>query len=390
MTFATFTKRFLLVAFVTLLLVALWFFRNTLLLGFLATVLAVGISIPANWLIRRRWPRALANVTAALSVGIVALFLLLWLLPTIAAELGGLLASLPQGVENLAGLYNSLLERSETLARVLPAIEPGEASLSEEEIRQLFEGVVNNGLPILVSGGGVAFNFLTNFILVVFLALLFLADPTAYVKASLYLVPESYRLRMTELWGELYKTLKTWLSALFISISITVTLVLVILGLLGMPNVLVVAVFAGFATFVPNIGAFLPIIPITIFTLADDPVNLFAMVPAYLAIQLVESNVLTPLIVKRELNIPAAGMLLVQIIAGLIFGLLGLLLAVPLLAVVITLVRELYSYDVLGLRGRGLEVSLDKESKLSIVSTKEAVQTKKIPRHPEAEVSSEP
>ena len=374
MPLAAFAKRFLLVVFVALLLAALWFFRNTLLLGFLAVVLAVGISIPANWLVKRRWSRTLANVVAALAVGTVALFLLLWLLPTIAVELGGLLGSLPQGLENLAGLYNGLLERSEALARVLPPIEPGESDLSEAEVQQLFESVVNNGLPILVSGGGVALNFLTNFVLVAFLALLFLADPTAYVKASLYLVPESYRPRMTELWGELYETLRTWLSALFISISITVTLVLTLLGLLGMPNVLVVAVFAGFATFVPNIGAFLPLIPITIFTLADDPLKLFIMVPAYLAIQLVESNVLTPLIVKRELSIPAAGMLLFQIIAGLVFGLLGLLLAVPLLAVVITLVRELYSYDVLGLGGKGLEVTLDRESRLEVSTPHETGQ----------------
>ena len=122
-----------------------------------------------------------------------------------------------------------------------------------------------------------------------------------------------------------------------------------------MPNVLVVAVFAGFATFVPNIGAFLPLIPIAVFTLAESPASILVMVPAYLAIQLIESNVLTPMIVKRQLSIPAAGMLLFQIVAGLVFGLLDILLAVPLLALSITLVRELYSYGVLGLRGETLE-----------------------------------
>ena len=55
-----------------------------------------------------------------------------------------------------------------------------------------------------------------------------------------------------------------------------------------------------------------------------------------------------------------------QIISGLIYGLLGLLLAVPLLAIVITLVRELYSYDLPGLRGEGLEVGLNRESKLEV------------------------
>ena len=147
-----------------------------------------------------------------------------------------------------------------------------------------------------------------------------------------------------------------------------------------MPNVLVVAVFAGFATFVPNIGAFLPLIPITIFTLADDPAKLLIMVPAYLAIQSVESNVLSPLIVKRQLSIPAAGMFVFQIVSGLIFGILGILLAVPLLAVIVTLVRELYSRDVLGL-GEDITVSLDKQ-RLRLeqrTSTKEGKEAEKAP-----------
>ena len=82
------------------------------------------------------------------------------------------------------------------------------------------------------------------------------------------------------------------------------------------------------------------------------------MVVAYLGIQLLESNVLTPSVVRRQLSIPPAATLLTQILAGYIFGVVGVLLAVPLLAVMIALVRELYSYGLLGLRGRTVSVAL--------------------------------
>ena len=70
-----------------------------------------------------------------------------------------------------------------------------------------------------------------------------------------------------------------------------------------------------------------------------------------MAIQLVESNFVTPLVVKHQLDIPVAGILVFQIIAGVLFGLLGVLLAVPLLATLIVIVRELvakhhYHYQV--------------------------------------------
>ena len=155
-----------------------------------------------------------------------------------------------------------------------------------------------------------------------FIALL-LADPLAYLTASLYLVPKGRHERVLRLWAELYHTLKTWLTSLLISITITVGLVWVVLGLLGTPRALIVAAFAGFATFVPNIGAFLPLIPIAVFTLATNPASLLVTAPAYLAIQLLESNVLTPTVVKRQLRIPAAGTLVVQVTAGLVFGLSG-------------------------------------------------------------------
>ena len=360
MSFREFSKRVALVVAVGLLLAALWFLRDTLLLAFFAVVLAVGISIPSGWLQRLGLPRGPANVLSVLFVGTVALVLLLWLLPAIAVELGQLLRGLPRALENAASAYNGLREGNERLGQLLPPAQPAGSSLSEEEFRRLVDEVVSTGLPILISGGGLVVSVVSNLVLVVFIAILSLVDPTAYVTASLYLVPKTYHPRLVALWGELYLTLRTWLSALFTSITITVLLVWVILGLLGMPNVLVVAVFAGFATFVPNIGAFLPLIPITIFTLADDPAKLLIMVPAYLAIQSVESNVLSPLIVKRQLSIPAAGMFVFQIVSGLIFGILGILLAVPLLAVIVTLVRELYSRDVLGL-GEDITVSLDKQ-----------------------------
>jgi len=139
--------------------------------------------------------------------------------------------------------------------------------------------------------------------------------------------------------------------------------------LLGMPNAIVVAVFAGIATFIPNIGAFLPLIPIFIFTLASDPAQLVIYVPVYLLIQFTESNVITPSIVKAELKIPPGALMIFQLLVTLAFGALGLLLAVPLLAILIVLVREIYSYDLLGLRNLEVEMKGNQAGQLVLNET---------------------
>lgn len=368
MTFQAFVKRVLTVVFI-LLLLTLWYLRNTLLLVFAAVVIAVGLSLPARRLQRFGLGRGWSNLVAATAVGLVSLILIVWLVPTLVTGFSDLLAGLSGSVNNLAEVYNRLRIDNETLGSILPPVEvDSSSSLTEAEIRNLLEQALNTGLPVLISGGGAALSVLTNVALVLFIALLLLADPLACLTASLYLVPKHRHARVLGLWAELYRTLKTWLTSLFISITITVLLVWIVLGLLGMPHVAVVAAFAGFATFVPNIGAFLPLIPIAVFTLATNPASFLVMAPAYLAIQLLESNVLTPTVVKRQLSIPAAGTLVVQIVAGLVFGLLGVLLAVPLLAVSITLIRELYSYDALGLRGARVNVTLGRDGQLRFLN----------------------
>jgi predicted PurR-regulated permease PerM len=107
------------------------------------------------------------------------------------------------------------------------------------------------------------------------------------------------------------------------------------------------------------------LIPIAIITLATDPSQFLIMAPAYLLIQMLESSVITPSLIKAELNIPQGGLLLFQLLMTLAFGTLGLLLALPMLAVLIVLVREIYSYDLLGLRSLAIEITTDARGHLT-------------------------
>jgi predicted PurR-regulated permease PerM len=235
--------------------------------------------------------------------------------------------------------------------------------------------VLSSGLPIVVSGFNAILNLASNLAIVLFVAVFFLVDPVSYVKASLYLVPKHNRPRMVEIWNELYQTIDLWLQAQFSSILITVVLVWAVLGgILNMPNSLTVAVIAGFATFVPNIGAFLPIIPIIIFQLADDPARLVIVLPAYLIIQLLESNVLTPTIVRAELDIPSGALMIFQVVAAFLFGAMGVLLAVPLLAILITLVREIYSFDLLQLRHQPVSLGWNEAGKMVLIERTEDIE----------------
>ena len=342
-------------------------------MGFAAALIAVGISIPTTWLqqlgLRRPWAIAVATMGVALAF----IFLILLVVPRLFTEVVVLLSSIPAALRTLLTLYTQLRESNQYLAAALaplPSADTVLADFTPERAQEILNQFLTAGVaiaPTLLGGVESILSVLISFVLVLFIAIFFLVDPQSYIRASLYLLPAHHHRRAMAVWKELYATLRAWITALSLSISITVGLVWLILGvMLGLPNSLVVAVFAGLATFIPNIGAFLPIIPITIFTLTSEPSNLLLYIPVYLAIQLTESNIITPAIVKAELEVPSGGLLIFQLLMTLAFGALGLLLAVPMLALLIVLVRELYSYDQLGLRNAAIELEINDQGHLQL------------------------
>ncbi len=373
MSFQEFFKRIAVVFLGIIILLGVWKVRGTLILAFLGIVLAVALSIPVNWLHRkRRWRRTWAIVFTVFIFLVVVFLVYLILFPTIFDEISRLFLSIPAAYRSLINLYEQFRGSNEIIADFFP---PFDGSGKVDPVDQLLDQVLNSlgpivgtGVPIILNSIGSLASIVLNFVLAVFLAILFLVDPLSYVKASLYLFPLSYHQRVLNLWNQLYQTLTTWIRALSFSITVTVLLVWLVLGvLLGSPNALIVAVFAGVATLIPNIGFWLPLLPILIFNLAADPAQLLVVIPAYLIIQIVESNFITPSIVKAELNIPAAGMMVCQLIFGILFGALGLFLAVPAVAVIIDMIREVISYGWLGLRGVKIQLFTEPSGRVGFV-----------------------
>jgi predicted PurR-regulated permease PerM len=359
MSTTTFLKRLLIVGVAIVLLLSLWYLRSIWLLGFAAVVIAVGISIPAHGLQQHGLPRNPSLLLTTLVIGVLVIFLILWIVPTIINETGTVLTELPQMWQEIGQHYETWRAGNNRLTQLLPPFSMAELNQADgAALRRLF--TTGFSFTPILEGMGAFASLLANVMLVIFVALFFLSDPLSYVQISLHLTPAPYHARLLYLWSELYRTLTRWIKTQFVSVSITVILVWLVLGLfLGVPYAPIIAVFSGVATFIPNLGALLPLIPIFIFTLADDPSLTLWAILAYLAIQLLESNVITPMLIREELQLPSGGVLLFQLVGAALFGALGLLLVVPLLLVLVVLVREIYSYDILGLRSEKIEIAVD-------------------------------
>lgn len=192
-----------------------------------------------------------------------------------------------------------------------------------------------------------AFGVLGDIYIILFMGFLLTASPTPYQRGIVHLLPKSQRNRAQEVLRTLGVTLRSWLAGKLLSMLIVAVFTWLGLWLIGIPLALILGIIAGILAFVPNFGPLFALLLGVIVALpyGMDKVLLTAVV--YITAQVVESNLLTPLIQRHQISLPMAMVLFAQLVLGVFAGVLGLVLATPVFALVMVLVKMLYVEDVL-------------------------------------------
>ena len=117
------------------------------------------------------------------------------------------------------------------------------------------------------------------------------------------------------------------------------------LRLLDIPLALVLGLIAGLLAFIPNIGPVLSAVPALLLAATQGWNTVFWVGAVYVGVQTLESYVITPLIQLEKVSLPPLLVIGFQMLFGVLFGILGLMLATPTSALTMTLTRDLYVED---------------------------------------------
>lgn len=339
--------RWVLIAVATLaLMVALWSIRGILLLFLASVILVVMFSLPARFLVRHGVNKRLAVVLSVLFFIGMSVFLAVLTLPELIRQ-SYLLATviIPQGVQ---ALVDRLTEVNFQQIQFLQNISSADVvSLLNTFGTQLVNSIGTIGSSVLPLLGGVTDTIL-SVLIVIFLSLYLLADADGHQRAVVRLFPMWYRVRAAEILERLGTTLRGWLKATLFSMVFVGVATWIGLALIGVEQAAALGVLAGLLSFIPNFGTIVALIPSIAVGIVQTPQSIIWIIIIIYGVSFVQTQILLPVLVAGSIRLPPVLVLLGQIIAGAFLGFLGLMLAVPITAILMVLVQEIYVKDVLG------------------------------------------
>jgi predicted PurR-regulated permease PerM len=317
------------VGLILTLLLGLYFvyeIRTIVLVLLMALLFAVVLSGPVNYLARRGIPKVL-GVLAVLGCFVVALWLAsVAVIPVIQEQAEQFISDFPVLLDEVQGLAASL--GGTDLRSLLERVE--ETVFSNVTLSSVLD--VGRSITEGVSLGLVAF------IVTVYLVV----HPAMLVDGFVSLFPAGRRERVRDVLGKMYQAVRKWFLGQLSAMVIIGALTTIALYIIGIPYAFFIGALSGILAFIPLVGTFISLIPQVILALAVDPVLVVWVLLSSIAIHQIEAHVIHPIVMSRAVTLHPVVVVSAILIMGTLFHVIGLLLAVPLVAALSVLVRELW------------------------------------------------
>lgn len=319
----------------------LWQIRQLLLLVFTAVVIATALNKLARWLQGFRINKSLA-VLISVSLFILIIVTFFWVIvPPLAEQFQQLTTIVPLGINKLNDWLNILKEQLPIrLREQLPNIDINEVIT---QLQPIFNQLINNAGTFV----GNTFGIFLSLLLIMVLTIMMLVNPSAYRQAFIQLFPYFYRQRVNLILNHCEMALGRWVIGTLINMSVIALLSFIGLSILQVPLASAQAVLAGLLTLMPNIGPTLSVIPPMAIALIDSPLKSGLVLLIYIFIKQIESNILTPYVMGKQVFLLPAMTLISQVFFASFFGFSGLLLALPLTIIAQVWIKELLITDIL-------------------------------------------
>ncbi|MDQ3389233.1 MAG: AI-2E family transporter [Gemmatimonadota bacterium] len=325
---------------------------EVLLLFFIASLFSLYLGAVTDFLEHRlRLPRGWGLLLAVLLTlaGMVGVG---WLIiPPVFQQTYGLINALPELLTSWKEGLAALAERFPLLGQLLPS--PDETVGYVDGFLGNLAGYFADLFPYLFSG----LNFLIHLFSVAVMAIYLTLRPSLYRDGLIVLFPPLHRDLVRSILTDLTVTLRAWMVGQILAMIVLGTLTWIGLELLNVSYSIAFGVFTGLLVVIPFFGTLVSTLLPALFVLgAGSSLQALLVVLLGVLVHLFEANFVHPLIMERQINLPPVLTILAVLIMAELMGAIGLLVAVPVLATVMVIIRKVYIHRVL--EGRGFRRAL--------------------------------
>ncbi len=304
----------------------LWLLRDLVLIVLASIVIGSAISPMAGYLLKFKVPRTLSILIVYILFFVGFFSVMYFFIPPVLQQTSSLLATLPTTLEGMGVENNLSFIDTKSLAEPV------------KELNTLFANLKEDSISLITT----VFGGLMSFVLIVVLSFYFAVNEKGVEDFLRMITPLSREKFVLNLWKRAQKKMGLWLQGQLLLGLIVGVLVFLGLTVMGVPYALALAFLAGIMELIPVFGPFLSAAPAVALAFSTSGFT-FALIVAifYLIVQQFENNLIYPLVVTKVVGVPPLLVILALVAGGMLAGVIGVLLAVPVAAVLQEVFSEL-------------------------------------------------
>jgi predicted PurR-regulated permease PerM len=359
-----------------------WFANPLFLTAFLGILFGLAVASGVDLLCRWRIPRGVGAPLVVLAfLGLLVGFGA-WLAPTIHEQATQLRRQLPHAIDRVENMINNhrngllglvfgefsneaRVDSAATTRPGAPIVVPNDTTRAATKTQPrppvpaaqapAPAAALTTPNPELRSITRYLFPFLsstleivTGILIILFLSIYIAVDPALYHRGLMHLFPHGRRERAGEVLSAVAAVLRKWLVTQLIAMITIGVVTTIVLLILHVKAAFALGLLSGLLEFIPTVGPIISALPAIAMGFLDSPEKALWVTIAYIGVQFMENHLLIPLLMKGGIDLPPALTILSQALMAILFGFLGLMCAVPILAASMVAIKMLYVEGVVG------------------------------------------
>ena len=290
-------------------------------------------------LINKNLIRFISLILAIIVITFILYLIINLIVPELIDIIKLLVSNIPYYAEEINKFINSNTENIQEIDSLISGMNFDTDSI-KNELMEILSSVLSSSVSLVMGVVGL----ITNLIIAIIFAIYILTSKEKLKNQVLRIIKayckKEKAIKIIEVGRITNKTFKNFLTVQALEATILGSLCIIGMLILKIPYAVPIGVLVGVTALIPVVGAFIGIIIGAILILSAEPIKVITFIIFVLILQQVEGNVIYPRVVGGSVGLPGMWVLVAVTVGGSLFGILGMLLGVPVFSVIYSMIKK--------------------------------------------------